>query len=143
MSFVLIAIELGLPNDGMVGPIQIALDVDGTIDAFPVIFQSLMSAFMAAGHHVFVITGVDATKVTKTDIANKTAYLTGLGCGKGTYTTLIVLPQPHDTNKAKVIKEEKIELLFDNSKANCKAAKDYCLCLLSWLLAVMCMSSLV
>jgi hypothetical protein len=111
---------------------NVAFDIDGTLDAFPVVFESLCAALMAAGHHVYIITGVEEDTVTKTDIANKTAYLTGLGFGKGTYTTLIVMPKPHDVNKAKEVAENDIELLLDNSVANVKACKGLCACLLLW-----------
>ncbi len=87
---------------------------------------------MAAGHHVYVITGVEEDTVTKADITAKQEYLVGLGFGKGTYTELIVMPLPHDTNKAKEIKDNNIELLIDNAVDNVKAAKGLCACLLLW-----------
>lgn len=112
--------------------INIAFDVDGVLDAFPAVMLMLCGALMASGNHVYIITGVEEDTVTKDDITNKTLYLTGLGFGKGTYTELIVMPQPHAENKAKEIKDNNIALLIDNNKDNVKAAKTLCPCLLLW-----------
>jgi hypothetical protein len=111
---------------------NVAFDIDGTLDAFPSVMLALCSALIAAGNHVYIITGVEADKVTPADVAAKTSYLTGLGFGKGTYTQLIVIPEPHDENKAKECKDNDIELLIDNSVPNVKAAKGVCACLLLW-----------
>ena len=111
---------------------NVAFDVDVLLDAAPAIMQSFCSALVAAGHHVYVITGVEADTVTPTDIVNKTRYLTGLGFGKGTFTQVIVVPDPHPENKAKAIEDNKIEVLFDNNIANIKASKTLCACFLLW-----------
>lgn len=92
----------------------------------------MMSAFTAAGFGVFVITGVEATAVTKADVAAKREYLTGLGISSDLYRSLIVCPQPHPQNKLKAIEENDIEVLLDNSKANCRAAQGKAMCLLLW-----------
>jgi hypothetical protein len=106
--------------------------VDGVADAFPRVTQSLMSALMAAGHHVFVITGVDADAATAADRAAKVQYLTNLGIGPECYTDVIVCPQPHPENKAKAIQDNHIGVLLDNDKQNIKAAAPYCVALLLW-----------
>src|ERR1035441_2707483 len=102
---------------------NIAVDIDGVLDAFPAVMLMLCSALVASGNHVYIITGVEEDTVTKADVTNKTSYLTGLGFGKGTYTSLIVIPKPHDDNKAKEIADNDIALLIDNNKDNVKAAK--------------------
>lgn len=109
-----------------------AFDIDGVLDAFPAEMLALCSSLTAGGNHVFIITGVEADEVTPEDSTNKTAYLTGLGFGKGSYFKLIIMPQPHDKNKAKAIKDNKISMLFDNNKDNVKAAKTSCPCFLLW-----------
>ena len=76
---------------------NVAFDIDGTIDSFPQVMLGLVTALTAAGHHVYIITGIEQDKVTPTDVRNKKAFLIGLGFGPGTYKELIVLPQPHDT----------------------------------------------
>ena len=111
---------------------NVAFDIDGTIDSFPQVMLGLVTALTAAGHHVYIITGIEQDKVTPTDVRNKKAFLIGLGFGPGTYKELIVLPQPHDTNKADQIKKLDIELLIDNSVANAKAAKTLCAVLILW-----------
>lgn len=111
---------------------NVALDLDGTIDSFPREFQSLMAALTAAGHHVYVITGVDEDAVGKADVAAKQQYLTSLGISSDCYFKLIVCPRPHDTNKAAEIQANDIEMLFDNSKSNVKATVPFCASLLLW-----------
>src|SRR5208282_2186189 len=107
-------------------------DIDGVLDAFPAEMLALCSALQAGGNHVYIITGVEEDEVLPADVTNKEAYLTGLGFGKGSYFKLIVIPSPHDTNKAKAIKDNKIAMLFDNNKDNLKAAKGLCPCWLLW-----------
>jgi len=115
-----------------VSPFNVAFDIDGVLDAFPAEMLMLCSSLTAGGNRVFIITGIEGDEVEDTDVTNKTAYLTGLGFGKGSYFELIVLPQPHDKNKAKAIKKNNIAMLFDNNKDNVKAAKTSCPCFLLW-----------
>jgi hypothetical protein len=107
-------------------------DIDGVIAAFPGQCGSMMAALTAAGFHVYVVSGVGGDTVTDTDVANKRQFLTSLGIGADTYHELVVIPQPHDVNKAKFIEDNHIDVLVDNSKANCKAAAPFCVSLLLW-----------
>ncbi len=75
---------------------------------------------MAGGHRVYVVSGVSEPAVTPQDIAAKKAYLVSLGITQ--YTQLIVCPQPHAANKAKMLQDNSIELMIDNGKRNVKAA---------------------
>lgn len=109
---------------------NVGFDIDGTLDAFPEVLGSVMAALAAAGHHVYVLTGVEADQVTEDDVAAKQQYLMSIGCTS--WFALYVLPEPHDTNKAQVIKEQDIKLLVDNSVANAKAAVDECAVLVLW-----------
>lgn len=102
---------------------NVAFDIDGLADSFPRVVQSMMSAFTAAGHHVYVITGVEDKQVTSADTQAKKNYLASLGIGPADYSALIVCPQPHDTNKAAVIQKNDIAVLFDNSTKNTKKAR--------------------
>lgn len=111
---------------------NVAFDIDGTIDSFPQVMLALCSALTAAGHEVYIITGVEADTVPASVVKGKKMFLTGLGFGPGTYKQLIVVPQPHDKNKADEIARLKVELLIDNSVANAKAAKALCAVLILW-----------
>ena len=113
-------------------PFNVAFDIDGVLDAFPAEMLMLCSSLTAGGNRVFIITGIEGDEVEDTDVTNKTAYLTGLGFGKSSYFKLIVMPQPHDKNKAKAIKDNKISMLFDNNQNNVKEAKGLCPCWLLW-----------
>jgi len=112
--------------------INIALDLDGTIDSYPRVFQTLMSSLTAGGNHCYIITGIEEDTVTKADVAAKKEYLTSLGIGMECYYALIVVPQPHADNKVAAIKANDIDMLFDNSKENIKAALPYCVAAMIW-----------
>lgn len=111
---------------------NIAIDIDGTIDSFPRVFQSLMSALTAAGHHVYVITGVSEDKVTQADIDAKRQYLTSIGISDDDYFKLIICPKPHPKNKAACVTANDIALLIDNKKSTAKATKAQCAVLVLW-----------
>ena len=102
------------------------IDIDGTADAFPILFQHLIAGWKAAGDHVYIITGVSETEVTDADHEAKVGYLTALGIPPEMYDELIVCPQPHAENKLKVIEDKGIDLLIDNSVSNSKAAISKC-----------------
>jgi hypothetical protein len=112
--------------------VNIAIDVDGTIDSFPRECQTMMSAFVAAGCHVTVLTGIGADSVTQADVDAKREYLTAMGVGGDCYQQLIVVPRPHAENKATAVKDNDIKVLFDNSKANVKACAPLCAAFLLW-----------
>lgn len=101
---------------------NVAYDIDGCADSFPRVAQSTMSALKAAGHHVTVLTGVEAPQATAADQTAKAHYLSSLGIGPDDYNDLVVVPKPHPKNKAQIIKSKGINMLFDNNKKNCKAA---------------------
>lgn len=109
---------------------NVALDLDGTADSFPRVFQSLSSALVNAGHHVYILTGADGTAVTETDVETKKGYLNSLGFGPGTYTSLVVVPHPHPTNKAEQVQSLGIDLIIDNKQKTMKKAAATAACLL-------------
>lgn len=111
---------------------KVAFDIDGTIDSFPRIFQSTMSAYKAAGHHAWIITGTDAGHLGEQDLDAKRQYLNGLGIGADCYDELVVCPDPHPQNKASIIADNGIELLFDNNVQNAEAARKFCAVLVLW-----------
>lgn len=106
-----------------------AFDIDGTIDADPALYLSLMQALRAAGHRVAVLTGCSSAEVTPEDVADKQTYLQNLGVGQA-YDQLAVFADPLHEAKAEWLEANKADVLFDNSKANAKAAP--CLVLVPW-----------
>ena len=119
---------------------NIGVDIDGTIDSFPILFQHLIAGWTAAGDHVYVITGTgtekDGGKATDADYANKAQYLTAMGIPPTSYHQLVVLAHTPTSSvadqKAKFIQDNGIDVLIDNNVDNCKAAKPYCLALLAY-----------
>lgn len=110
---------------------KIALDLNGTIDSDPVTFESLMSALMAAGHQVVVLTGCSATKPTKKDKKEKKHLLNSIGCGH-CYDKLVVFGDPPHKAKAKWIAKHHVDLFIDNSVQNVQLAAGDCTVLLAW-----------
>jgi hypothetical protein len=107
----------------------VAIDIDGTVDANPPLYLSLMQALRMAGQRVVVVTGCSCAKVEPQDILEKTEYLQHLGLGEA-YDQLVVLADPAPENKAEWLKANGADLLIDNSKGNAKLAP--CLTLVPW-----------
>ena len=99
-----------------------AVDIDGVVDAFPRVLGALVSALSAAGHHVYIMTGIDEDTVSDADVEAKRGYLSSLGVGPDTYHELVVLPQPHPANKAEALKANGCGVLVDNNRENIRAA---------------------
>jgi hypothetical protein len=110
----------------------VGFDIDGTIDSFPQVFLGLCTALVSAGHQVWIITGASGDKVTQAETNGKESLLIGLGFGKGSYSKLFVLPEPHAQNKAKLLAKEHVDLMIDNNTKNAKAAKEICPVLILW-----------
>lgn len=110
---------------------KVAFDIDGTLDADPTDFESLMAALKAAGHQIVVITGASSKKVTQQDYEDKANYLNELGLGN-CYDELVVFGDPPHKAKAKYCKKHNVALLFDNSVKNAKLASKYCVVLVPW-----------
>ena len=104
---------------------NIAFDLDNTIDATPKQMQSLMSALMAAGHHIVVLTGTDDPVVDPIDWQAKADYLNSIGCGQ-CWNELVVQshaePLDGPTVKAQYCRQHDVDVLIDNSKDNARAA---------------------
>lgn len=107
----------------------VAVDIDGTVDAAPTIFLSLMQALRAAGHRVVVVTGSAAPTVCQQDLTDKANYLQQLGLGEA-YDELVVIADPVAETKPQWLKDNGADLLIDNRKATAKAAP--CLALVPW-----------
>ncbi len=108
---------------------KFAFDINGTIDANPVLYESLMSALMAAGHDVVVLTGCSEPTPTQADVAEKAHLLNTLGVGH-CYKTLVVFGDPPHKAKAKWCKKNGVDMLIDNSVKNAQLAAKYCTVLL-------------
>lgn len=111
---------------------NVAFDVDGVIDAFPQEFGTLIAALHAADRGVFIITGGNGDTVDDAEVQQKREFLMSLGISPEVYKELIVVPHPHAENKLKAIKANNIRMLFDNSKANIKAARGVCVACCVW-----------
>jgi hypothetical protein len=111
----------------------IATDVDGTIDADPVVFQFLLAAARQAGAQVAVLTGIHgASQITPSDCETKRAYLAQLGFTA--YDTLVVFPDNGNLPQAKAqwCQAHGADVLIDNNRANAQASTDACLVLVPW-----------
>jgi hypothetical protein len=98
------------------------IDIDGTIDSFPRLFQTLISDLVHGGNSVYILTGIEQPGPVKPeDVLAKRAYLASLGITD--YTDIIVVPIPHDVNKVKAMQDNDIAVLIDNDTRNTKAAK--------------------
>ena len=115
---------------------NLAIDIDGTIDAFPILFQHLIAGWTAAADHVYIITGIGSDTVSDEDHAAKVQYLTSLGISPESYYQLVVVPtkpgEDHAQAKANYIAQNNIKLLIDNNVDNCKAAKAVCAVFCLW-----------
>jgi uncharacterized HAD superfamily protein len=111
--------------------VKVAIDINGTIDADPVTYQSLMAALRAAGHQVVILTGCSSPKATKKDKQEKAEYLESLGCGD-CYDKLKVFGDPPHKSKAKYCKKHHVDILIDNSVKNAQLASKFCTVLLPW-----------
>lgn len=98
-----------------------AFDIDGSIDAAPKQFASLMQALKAAGHWVTVLTGSPVDPIPDTIWQEKANYLNELGCGE-CWDDLVVVSAPFDVSKAAWLADNDVDTLIDNDKGNCKAA---------------------
>ncbi|SRR5258708_28671070 len=101
----------------------VAADLDGTLDAFPREFQSLLSALRAAGHTVYVVTGVTADVATPEHVAAKQQLLASLGLGQ-CYERLVVVAAPDGVvadRKAAYLTSVGADVLIDNNTHNAGA----------------------
>ena len=102
----------------------IACDVDGTADAYPREMQSILQAFRAAGHTVYIVTGVTADAPGEQDAAEKAQYLASLGLGQ-CYDRLVVIAAPDGVvadRKARYLASIGADLVLDNNVHNARAA---------------------
>ncbi len=102
----------------------VAMDIDGCLDADPVNMGSLMAALKGAGHRIAILTGASGPP-TQADVEAKRNYLNELGMG-ALWDTLVVLPRPPHKAKARWVRRNGVDLMFDNTMANAKHASKYC-----------------
>jgi hypothetical protein len=111
--------------------VLVGVDIDGTVDADPPVFLSLMQALRAAGHRVVILTGCSAPQATPEDISQKREYLQALGLGEA-YDQIVVFAGDPTEPKAQWLKDNKASLLIDNDRGNAQAAIGTCLVLVPW-----------
>jgi hypothetical protein len=106
---------------------HVAFDLDGVIDAYPRQMQTLMSALLAAGHTVTVLTGNGAKIPGTEDYQEKQNFLNSLGCG-ACYDFLVVLNNTTGAStaqeKAEWCENNHVDMLIDNTKDNADAANN-------------------
>lgn len=105
-----------------------AFDLDGTISADPLVYQDVMSALVAKGNRVWVMTGVHGKTVKPGDTAAKQDYMASMGITRSVhYTDLLVLAEDpgggHADGKAKALVANNVNVLVDNDVNNVKAAR--------------------
>jgi uncharacterized HAD superfamily protein len=110
---------------------KVAFDIDGTLDIDPTAFQSLMSALVAAGHEVVVLTGCSSRHPSQGDLTAKQEYLTAMGMGH-CWHELVVFGDPPHKPKAKWVEKHNVDILVDNSRKNAKLSSKFCTVLLPW-----------
>ena len=111
--------------------IKIGVDIDGTADVDPQVMQSLMSALMAAGHQVIILTGCSSKEPTQQDFDEKAQYLESIGLGD-CWDEMVVFGDPPHKAKSKWVKKNGVDLLFENSASNAKLASKYCPVFVCW-----------
>ena len=109
--------------------VRVAVDLDGTIDAYPRQLQSLCSALKAAGFEVNVVTGTSGARPTKEEVAQRTEYLNNLGFTDSAYDGPVVClaatqQDPLHKVKAQWCKDNHVDVLIDNNTKNAKAATE-------------------
>lgn len=110
---------------------HIAFDLDGTLDTDKANLASLCAALRSAGHRVSVVTGCSRPVPTKQDVKDKIGYLRSLGFDD-LWDTLVVIGDPPHATKAKWVKENGVDALFDNSVQNAKLCSEVTRVYLPW-----------
>lgn len=110
---------------------KVACDIDGAADLDPQVMQSVMSSLLAAGHQVVILTGCSSPEPTQQDLDEKAHYLNSIGQG-ACWDLLVVFGDPPHKAKAHWIRDNKVDLLIDNSESNATLASKYCIVLVPW-----------
>ena len=112
------------------------VDLDGTLDAYPFELQSTMQALRAAGHQVYVVTGVTADAPTQDVLDAKANYLASLGLSE-CYDRLVIIASSDGNvaaQKAAYAASVGADMAIDNNIDNARAyaAAGVTLVLLTW-----------
>jgi hypothetical protein len=100
---------------------QIAVDIDGTLDAYPNELRGIMGSVMAAGHQIYILTGTQDDVATQDDWQKKVDYVKALGCESVWDKLIVVSGDDIAKAKAKWCKDNGVDVLIDNDKDNAKA----------------------
>lgn len=109
------------------------VDIDGSVDSDPQVFQTFCAALRAAGCQVAVLTGCHGSPtITPEDVQAKKDYLQQIGFSA--YDDLAVFPDNKNLPQAKAdwCKQHGAAALIDNDRGNAQAAQDVCLVLVPW-----------
>ena len=110
---------------------NVAFDLDGTLDTSPYVMQALVSALHAAGHKITVMTGASEATPSAAMVKQKWSALKQLGLAD-LINELVVIGDPPHAQKAALCKKLKVDLLVDNSVQNAKLCSEHCLVMLPW-----------
>lgn len=104
----------------------IACDIDGTITSAPYQFESLLTALIAAGHRVTILTGTD-NEATQEEFDKKAQFLCALGC-VGCWHDMVVFSASGKAlakAKAKWLAASGVSIFIDNDLRNAQRATPY------------------
>jgi hypothetical protein len=110
---------------------HVAFDIDGTLDADPVLMGTLLRDLMNGANRISVITGSSAKIPNRKDAKDKINYLRSLGMDPY-WDTVVIIGDPPHAAKAEWCKNNHVDILFDNSVQNAKLASQHCLVMLPW-----------
>ena len=99
------------------------IDLDGTIDAYPVEMQATMQALRTSGHQVYVVTGVTGDAATPEFVEAKRTYLNTLGFGS-CYDRLVIVAASDGNvadQKGAYARAVGADMAIDNNIDNVKA----------------------
>lgn len=100
-------------------------DIDGSLTDWPEELGAIMRALQKDGHKVEILSGHLGTVVTESTVARKKKLLSSLGVGDA-YSRLVIFASPDNhvaDQKVSYMEQHKASALFDNDKANVRAAR--------------------
>lgn len=103
---------------------HVAVDLDGTISAAPYQFETLLTAFRAAGHRVTILTGTTKPEATQDEFDKKVQFLCSLGCAEAWDDMVLFAATDKVLSKAKAkwLRDNSAGIFIDNNTHNADRA---------------------